>query len=99
MFKTAPLLIAAVAVTVALAGCAASAPTTDHSSSHQAASEPTPKATKSAAAPSGVIPVDATVVDADRVRYYTETPSYSTLPDWLRDTIEREATSRRFAAA
>ena len=43
--------------------------------------------------------VDTSGTETDGVRYYTETPSYSTLPDWLRRTIEREATTRRFATA
>ncbi len=43
--------------------------------------------------------VDATTTDTDQIRYYTETPSYATLPGWLRRTIEREATTRRFATA
>lgn len=37
--------------------------------------------------------------ERDEVRYYTETPSYTALPGWLRTTIEREAAIRRFAAA
>jgi ABC-2 type transport system permease protein len=43
--------------------------------------------------------VDPTPDTDDDVRYYTETPSYNTLPNWLRTTIEREATSLRFASA
>jgi len=43
--------------------------------------------------------LDDAPTDADRIRYYTETPSYTTLPSWLRRTIEREATTRRFATA
>jgi ABC-2 type transport system permease protein len=43
--------------------------------------------------------VDTARSDADEVRYYTGTPSYSTLPGWLRRTIEREAAAVRFATA
>jgi ABC-2 type transport system permease protein len=35
--------------------------------------------------------------EADEVRYYTGTPSYSTLPAWLQRTIEREAAALRFS--
>jgi ABC-2 type transport system permease protein len=47
--------------------------------------------------PASVVDADAT--DTDGIRYYTETPSYTTLPDWLRTTIEREVISRRFTEA
>lgn len=43
--------------------------------------------------------LDTARSEADEVRYYTETPSYSTLPGWLRRTIEREAAALRFATA
>jgi ABC-2 type transport system permease protein len=43
--------------------------------------------------------VDTTRSDADDVRYYSGTPSYSTLPAWLRRTVEREAAAVRFATA
>jgi len=43
--------------------------------------------------------IDPSRTDADQIRYYTETPSYSALPQWLRTTVEREATIRRFDAA
>ena len=43
--------------------------------------------------------VDPSRTDEDELRYYTETPSYSTLPDWIRTTVEREAAARRFASA
>jgi ABC-2 type transport system permease protein len=49
-----------------------------------------------------VIPAAVVALDADQpdqIRYYTETPSYSTLPNWLRTTIEREAGTMRYAAA
>lgn len=47
------------------------------------------------------IDIPATMTDADRtaedeLHYYTETPSYLALPQWLQSTIEREATLRRF---
>jgi ABC-2 type transport system permease protein len=41
--------------------------------------------------------LDADASEADEVRYYTGTPSYSTLPAWLERTIEREAAAVRFA--
>lgn len=43
--------------------------------------------------------IDTTPDEADEIRYYTETPSYGTLPDWLRSTAEREAAAIRFASA
>lgn len=43
--------------------------------------------------------VDTTRSDADDVRYYSGTPSYSTLPSWIRRTVEREAAAVRFATA
>lgn len=43
--------------------------------------------------------VDTTRTDEDQVRYYTETPSYTALPQWIRTTVEREAAVRRFEAA
>lgn len=43
--------------------------------------------------------VDPTRTDEDEVQYYTETPSYSTLPNWIRATVEREAAALRFATA
>lgn len=42
---------------------------------------------------------DPSKSDEDELRYYTETPSYSTLPNWIRATVEREAAARRFASA
>jgi ABC-2 type transport system permease protein len=52
----------------------------------------------------GFVEIPASVIDlnatkADRVDYYTETPSYSQLPSWLEDTVEREVIARRFTAA
>ena len=43
--------------------------------------------------------VDPSATGEDTLRYYTETPSYTSLPDWLRRTVEREVTTRRFTAA
>jgi ABC-2 type transport system permease protein len=43
--------------------------------------------------------VDPSLTEQDQVRYYTETPSYTALPQWLRTTLDREAAVRRFAAA
>ena len=34
--------------------------------------------------------------DAAAVRYYTETPSYEPLPDWIRDVLNREIARQRF---
>ncbi len=47
--------------------------------------------------PSGIL--DPAHTAADQIRYYTETPSYTALPDWLHATIAHEVTARRFAAA
>ena len=38
-------------------------------------------------------------VDEDALRYFTDTPSYSSLPDWLRSTTASLASARRFASA
>ena len=43
--------------------------------------------------PQGII--EATE-DAAAVRYYTETPAYEPLPDWLRDVLNREIARQRF---
>lgn len=43
--------------------------------------------------------VDPSRTDSDQLRYFTETPSYSPLPQWLRSTLERQAAARRFEAA
>jgi ABC-2 type transport system permease protein len=50
------------------------------------------------------VDIPATVLDttrdgADQISYYTETPSYSPLPDWLHTTLEHEITARRFRAS
>lgn len=37
--------------------------------------------------------------DAAAVRYYTETPSYEPLPDWLRDVLNREIARQRFVTS
>jgi ABC-2 type transport system permease protein len=42
---------------------------------------------------------DTSRTDDDQLRYFTETPSYGTLPQWLRSTVEREATAHRFGLA
>lgn len=42
--------------------------------------------------------LDVSRADVDQVQYYTETPSYGALPQWLGTTIEREAVAHRFAA-
>ena len=46
--------------------------------------------------PQGIL--DATDDEA-AVRYYTETPSYEPLPDWLRDVLNREIARQRFVAS
>lgn len=43
--------------------------------------------------------VDPSRTEDDQIHYYTETPSYSALPQWLRTTLEHEASIRRFEAA
>ena len=43
--------------------------------------------------PAGII---ETTGEASSVRYYTETPSYEELPNWLRDTVNREVARQRF---
>jgi ABC-2 type transport system permease protein len=40
--------------------------------------------------------LDVSRTDPDQIRYYTETPSYTALPDWLHSTLEHEITARRF---
>lgn len=52
----------------------------------------------------GFVEIPAALLDAgrpatDAIDYFTETPSYTALPDWIRETLEREAIARRFAAA
>jgi ABC-2 type transport system permease protein len=43
--------------------------------------------------------LDVARTDADQINYYTETPSYDTLPTWLGKVIDREVTARRFSTA
>jgi ABC-2 type transport system permease protein len=43
--------------------------------------------------------LDTTRTDADQISYYTETPSYTALPQWLDTTLEHEITARRFRAS
>lgn len=43
--------------------------------------------------------LDTNATDREQLRYYTETPSYSGLPNWIRSTVEREVTERRLATA
>ena len=52
----------------------------------------------------GFVEIPATVLDTkstateDAVPYYTETPSYNSLPDWLEGLLRQEVTARRFAS-
>lgn len=43
--------------------------------------------------------VDPNVETAPSIQYYTETPSYDRLPDWLEQTLNEEITKRRFSQA
>lgn len=43
--------------------------------------------------------VDTSLTEDDQLRYFTETPSYTALPQWVRATLEREAAVRRFERA
>jgi ABC-2 type transport system permease protein len=43
--------------------------------------------------------VDPNVEKAPQIQYYTETPSYDRLPDWLESTLNEEITRRRFNTA
>jgi len=43
--------------------------------------------------------LDITTTKPDQIDYYTQTPSYDALPDWLNATLQKEITARRFAAA
>ncbi len=43
--------------------------------------------------------LDTTRTDADQISYYTETPSYTALPQWLDTTLEHEITARRFQSS
>jgi ABC-2 type transport system permease protein len=50
------------------------------------------------------VDIPATVIDparaaADRISFYTNAPSYTPLPDWLRETLNREIAQRRFDAS
>jgi ABC-2 type transport system permease protein len=47
--------------------------------------------------PASLLTTDTT--ERDQLRYYTQTPSYSGLPNWIRSTIERAVTERRLATA
>jgi ABC-2 type transport system permease protein len=52
----------------------------------------------------GFVEIPAAVVDpnvekAPAMQYYTETPSYDRLPDWLEQTLNEEITRRRFNTA
>jgi ABC-2 type transport system permease protein len=47
--------------------------------------------------PASVLDVKQT--KADQIDYYTETPSYDALPDWLSQVLQKEITGRRFVAA
>lgn len=47
--------------------------------------------------PASIVDLNAAVPGA--IEYYTETPSYQALPDWLETTLSREITLRRFAQA
>jgi ABC-2 type transport system permease protein len=43
--------------------------------------------------------IDPNVEKMPAVQYYTETPSYDRLPDWLETTLNEEITRRRFSTA
>jgi len=43
--------------------------------------------------------VDPNVEKVPAIQYYTETPSYERLPDWLEQTLNEEITRRRFGTA
>jgi len=43
--------------------------------------------------------VDPSVEKVPAVQYYTETPSYDRLPNWLEQTLNEEITRRRFSTA
>lgn len=47
--------------------------------------------------PAGV--VDPNIETPPAISYYTETPSYDRLPDWLNQTLNEEITKRRFNSA
>ena len=43
--------------------------------------------------------LDLSASTPDQIDYYTETPSYDTLPNWLNQVLQKEITARRFTAA
>ena len=43
--------------------------------------------------------LDISVTKSQPIGYYTETPSYQSLPDWLEATLDKEVAARRFARA
>jgi len=43
--------------------------------------------------------LDVTQTDPDQIDYFTETPSYDSLPSWLNQVLQKEITGRRFATA
>ena len=43
--------------------------------------------------------LDVTQTDPDQIDYFTETPSYDSLPGWLNQVLQKEITGRRFATA
>jgi ABC-2 type transport system permease protein len=49
--------------------------------------------------PAGVLAASASDDAAEQLDYYTETPSYSALPDWIRETVGPAVTSRRLKTA
>ncbi|MGI9241793.1 MAG: ABC transporter permease, partial [Verrucomicrobiales bacterium] len=46
-----------------------------------------------------VIAADVFTAEMPTIRYYTNTPTYRELPNWLRDVIDEELRNERFAAA
>lgn len=43
--------------------------------------------------------IDVNIAKSDPVSYFTETPSYNALPDWIETTLGHEISERRFAQA
>jgi ABC-2 type transport system permease protein len=43
--------------------------------------------------------IDISVTRSEPIGYYTETPSYGALPDWIESTLDKEVSARRFAKA
>jgi ABC-2 type transport system permease protein len=43
--------------------------------------------------------LDVKKAEKDTISYYTETPSYDALPNWIESTLQQEITARRFASA